>query len=98
YLKLNRLDEAVSAFTQAVSLNPRHYFPRLNLGVAYNRQRRFDESIKVLDKLVKDQPSLTNARIQLAEALLVSQQMDAAMEQLRLALADKNLESSVRAD
>jgi tetratricopeptide (TPR) repeat protein len=70
----------------------------LNLGVAYNRQRRYDEAIKVLDKLVKDQPSLSIARIQLAEALLVSHQTDAAMEQLRLALADKNLESSVRAD
>ena len=98
YLKLKRLDEAVSTFTQAISFNPRFYFARLNLGVAYNRQGRFDESIRVLDKLVKDQPSLSNARILLAEALLFSQQTDAAMEQLRLALADKNLESSLRAD
>ena len=70
----------------------------MNLGVAYNRQRRFDEAIKVLDKLVKDQPSLSIARIHLAEALLVSHQTDAVMEQLRLALADKDLESSVRAE
>src|SRR5262249_9375178 len=76
YLKLDRPDEAVSTFMQAISLNPRFYFARLNLGVAYNRQKRFDESIRILDNLVKDQPSLSNARIQLADALLVSQQMD----------------------
>jgi tetratricopeptide (TPR) repeat protein len=34
----------------------------------------------------------------MAEALLVSRQTDAAMEQFRLAVADKNLESSVRAN
>jgi len=98
YLKLNRLDEASSTFTHAVGLNPRFYFARLNLGVIYNRQNRFGEAIKILDPLVKEQPSLASARVQLAEALLASRQTDAASEQLRLALADKNLESSVRAD
>jgi len=98
YLKLDRPNEAISTFTQAISINPRFDIPRLNLGIVYNRQKRYDEAIKVLDKLVKDRPSLSNARIQLAEALLFSQQTDAVMEQLRLALADKNLESSVRAD
>jgi tetratricopeptide (TPR) repeat protein len=98
YLKLNRLDEAVSTFTQAISLNPRFHFPRLNLGVAYNRQGKFGDAIKVLDKLVKEQPTLANARIQLAEALIASRQTDGAAEQLRLALADQNLESLARAD
>ncbi len=98
YLKLNRLDEAVSTFTQAISLNQRFHFPRLNLGVAYNRQGKFGDAIKVLDKLVKEQPTLANARIQLAEALIASRQTDAATEQLRLALADQNLESPARAD
>lgn len=98
YLKLNRLDEAASTFRQAISLNPRFYFARLNLGVIYNRQSRFGEAIKILDPLVKEQPSLANARVQLAEALLASRQTDAASEQLRLALADKKLESPARAD
>jgi tetratricopeptide (TPR) repeat protein len=35
YLKLNRLNEAAATFTQAISLNARFHFPRLNLGVVY---------------------------------------------------------------
>ncbi|MGH9854096.1 MAG: tetratricopeptide repeat protein [Blastocatellia bacterium] len=98
YLKLNRLDEAAATFTQAISLNSRFYFPRLNLGVVYNRQGNFGEAIKVLDKLAQEQPSLASARVQLAEALVGLAQTDAAQEQLRLALADKNLDSATRAD
>ncbi len=98
YLKLNRQGEAISAFTQAISLNPGVPLARMNLGVVYIRQQRYDEAIKILDTLVKEHPSLTTARIHLAQALLNSRQMDAAMEQIRLALADKNLDSAVRAD
>jgi superkiller protein 3 len=98
YLKLNRLDEAAATFTQAISLNPRFYFPRLNLGVVYNHQGKFGEAVKVLDKLAKEQPSLASARVQLAEALVGLAQTDAAAEQLRLALADKNLDSATQAD
>src|SRR5262245_22500013 len=98
YLKLDRLDEAISTFTQAVSLNPRHYAARLNLGVAYNRQGKHAEAIQVLDILVKERPSFSKARVQFAEALIASRQTDAAAEQLRLALADKGLENSARAN
>ncbi len=98
YLKLNRLNEAAATFTQAISLNPRFYFPRLNLGVVYNRQGNFGDAVKVLDKLVKEQPSLAGARVQLAEALGGLAQTDAAAEQLRLALAGKNLDGATRAD
>jgi tetratricopeptide (TPR) repeat protein len=98
YMKLDRLDDAISTFTQAVSINPRHYAARLNLGVAYNRQGKHAEAIQVLDKLLKERPSLANARVQFAEALLASRQTDAAAEQLRLALADEGLENSARAN
>ncbi len=98
YLKTNSLDEAVSTFLHANSLNSGYYFPRFYLGVAYNRQRKYDEAIRVLDRLVKDQPSFSIARIELAESLLASQQTDATMEQLRLALADTGLISSLRVD
>ncbi len=98
YLKLNRLNEAAATFTQAISLNSRFHFPRLNLGVVYIRQGKFGDAVKVLDPLVKEQPSLANARVQLAEALIGLAQMDAAAEQLRLALADKSLDGATRAD
>ncbi len=98
YLKLNRFDEAAATFTQAISLNSRFNFPRLNLGVVYNRQGNHGEAIKVLDQLLKEQPSLTGARIQIADALIASAQTDAAQEQLRLALAAKDLIGTARAD
>ena len=93
YLKFNRLDDAVSTFSQSISLNSGHYFARLNLGIAYNRQGKYGEAINVLDKLTREQPSLSQARMQLADALLSSRQTDASIEQLRLALADTKLES-----
>lgn len=98
YLKLNRLDEAAAAFTQAVSLNSRFHLPRLNLGLVRNRQGNYGEAVRVLNALVKDEPSLGQARILLAEGLIVSKQWDEAEQQLRTGLKDEKLERSVRAD
>lgn len=98
YLKLNRLDEAAAAFTQAVSLNARFHLPRLNLGLVRNRQGNYGAAVKVLNALVKDEPSLGQARILLAEGLIVSKQWDEAEQQLRTGLKDESLERSARAE
>lgn len=98
YLKLNRLEEAAATFTQAISLNARFHLPRLNLGLVRNRQGNYGEAVKVLNALVKDEPALGQARILLAEGLIVSKQYDEAEQQLRTGLKDEKLERSVRAE
>ena len=98
YLKLNRLDEAAATFTQAVSFNSRFHLPRLNLGLVRVKQGRFDEAIKVFNQLLKDQPTLTQARLPFADALSGAQQWDAAAEQLRLAAKDESLDRQTRGE
>ncbi|MBI1766730.1 MAG: tetratricopeptide repeat protein [Acidobacteria bacterium] len=98
YLKLNRLDEAAAAFTQAISISTRFHLPRLHLGLVRNRQGRYGEAVMVLNELVKDQPTLGQARVLLADGLLVSKQFDEAEQQLRAGLQDETLERSTRAD
>lgn len=98
YLKLNRLDEAAATFTQAISLNGRFYFPRLNLGLVLNRQGRYTEAVEVLRPLVKEQPTLTQARVLLSDSLLALQQWDEAEQQLREALKDDKLDRPTQAE
>ncbi len=98
YLKLNRLDDAAATFTQAVSFNSRFHLPRLNLGLVRVKQGRFDEAIKVFNQLLKDQPTLTQARLPFADALSGAQQWDAAAEQLRLAAKDEALDRQTRGE
>lgn len=98
YLKLNRLEEAAGAFAQAVSLNSNFHLPRLNLGLVRNRQGRYGEAVTLLIALVKDQPTLGQARILLAEGLIVSKQWDEAELQLREGLKDQTLERSTQAE
>lgn len=98
YLKLNRLEEAAAAFTQAVNLNSSLHLPRLNLGLVRNRQSRFGEAVTVLNALVKEQPTLGQAHILLAEGLIVSKQWDEAESHLREGLKDQTLERSTRAE
>jgi tetratricopeptide (TPR) repeat protein len=97
-LKLHRLDEAAATFTQAISLNGRFAFPRLNLGVVRNRQGQSAEAVKILSQLLKEQPGLTQARLPLAEALRATQQWTAAEQQLREALKDARLERALQAE
>jgi tetratricopeptide (TPR) repeat protein len=70
----------------------------MNLGLVRNRQGRYGDAVKVLSELVKDQPTLGQARILLAEGLIVSKQFDEAEQQLRTGLKDETLERSTRAD
>src|SRR5262245_14429937 len=59
YLRLNRLDDAAAAFTQAIGLNSQYHLLRMSLGDVYNRLGRYSEAIKLLEPLLKEQPSLS---------------------------------------
>jgi tetratricopeptide (TPR) repeat protein len=98
YLKLNRLTEAAATFNQAITLNARFYFPRLNLAVVRNHQGDYQEAVNIFSKLLKEQPSLSQARVPYAEALSGLQKWDDAAAQLREALQDKNLTLPLQAE
>lgn len=83
-----RIEEAVAAFTQAVTLGDRTINPYLNLGVSLNRLGRYGESIAILTSLLEANPTISRIRIPLAEALVQSQQWDAAVEIVQPAITD----------
>ena len=94
-----RIEEAVAAFTQAVTMGDRTINPYLNLGVSLNRLGRYGESIAILTGLLEANPAVSRIRIPLAEALVQSQQWDAAVEMVQPAIADsQNLPEELQSE
>ena len=98
YFNNERYDEASAAFIQALTISHKYPTGLINLGSTYNRQGKFNQAVAVLNYLVNAYPDFTIARLPLADALTRAQQWDEAGEQLRMALADKNLGDSPRAE
>jgi tetratricopeptide (TPR) repeat protein len=98
YLKLHRLDEAAATFAQAIKVNQRFHYPRLNLGLVLNRQGKHKEAAEVLNRLRKEQPTLTAVCLPLAEALASTGKWQEAERLLREALGDPQLEHAARAE
>jgi Flp pilus assembly protein TadD len=91
-MKLNRLNEAAQAFERASTLAPRVYYPRLNLGVIKTRQAKYKEAVALLEQLHKENPTLVEVRVPLADALMAEGRLKQAEPHLRAALADDKLD------
>jgi len=91
-LKLNRLNDAAQAFEQASKIAPRVYYPRLNLGIIKTRQAKYKQAVALLEQLHKENPSLVEIRVPLADALMAEGQLDLAEPHLRAAAADDRLD------
>ncbi len=98
HLKLNSLEEAAETFRQAIKLNQRFYYPRLNLGIVLNRQGNYGEAAQVLGQLHKEVPTLTGLRFNYAEALAGIGKLTEAKERLREALNEANLDRSTKSE
>jgi tetratricopeptide (TPR) repeat protein len=91
-MKLNKLDEAAKVLEKAVSIAPRVYYPRLNLAIIRTRQAKYKEAIELLEQLYKENPSLIEIRVPLADALMAANRLDQAESHLRAALSDDKLD------
>ena len=91
-LKLNRLNDAAQAFEQASKIAPRVYYPRLNLGIIKTRQAKYKQAVALLEQLHKENPTLVEIRVPLADALMAEGQLDLAEPHLRAAAADDRLD------
>jgi tetratricopeptide (TPR) repeat protein len=89
FIRMNRIDEAAKTFEKAIALAPHIYYPRLNLGIVKTRQGKYKDAIEILDKLFKEQPTLMQVRVALADALQADNRLDEAEVHLRAALANK---------
>jgi Flp pilus assembly protein TadD len=98
YMKLNRLDDASRMFERASRIAPRVYHPRLNLGIIQTRRGKYKEAVALLDALYKENQSVSEVRIALADALIALNRLDEAEPHLRKALLDSKLDRGAAGD
>lgn len=94
-MQMNRLDAAALLFERASKIAPRVYHPRLNLGIILTRRGKYKEAVALLDSLHKENQSIPEVRVALADPLIALNRLDEAEPQLRTALLDPKLDNAV---
>ena len=69
---LQKTDQAIGHYRQALSLKPNLYEAELNLGILYLRGRKAGDAIPVLEDAVKQRPDQPRPKRYLADAFLVA--------------------------
>jgi Flp pilus assembly protein TadD len=93
YMKMSRLDDATRAFERASKIAPRVYYPRLNLGIILTRRGKYKEAAAFIDSLYRENQSISEVRLALADVLIALNRLDEAEPHLRAALLDSKLDS-----
>jgi Flp pilus assembly protein TadD len=94
-MKADKLDDAARLFERATKIAPRVYHPRLNLGIILTRRGKYKEAAALLDALYRENQSISEVRIALADVLIALDRLDEAEPHLRAALLDSKLERGV---
>ena len=94
YVKMERLDDAWQMFERASKIAPRVYYPRLNLGIIQTRKGKYKEAAAQLEQLYKENQSISEVRVALADVLIALDRLDEAEPHLRAALHDSRLDRS----
>ena len=97
-MKMNRLEEAAETLERAAAIAPRVYYPRLNLAIIRTRQSKYKQAIQLLEQLHKENATLNEVRVALADALMAAGRLDAAEPHLRAALSDIRLDLEAEGD
>jgi tetratricopeptide (TPR) repeat protein len=82
------LDKAAQEYQLLVSKNPRFAGAYLNLGIVYQLQNKYAESISILQHAVRVQPDLPGAKVLLGVSYYMVQDFPAALKILDQALSD----------
>jgi len=98
YMKMDRLDDATRLFERAAKVAPRVHQPRLNLGIIQTRQGKYKEAVALLGPLYKENQSISEVGIALADALIALNRLDEAEPHLRTALLDSKLDRPTAGD
>jgi len=87
YRRLDRLDEAVSCYERAVTLQPDFLTAHLNLGEGLRALKRFDEAILSFARVLELQPGSAEAHCSLAAVFISMDRLDEAVARCERALA-----------
>jgi Flp pilus assembly protein TadD len=78
--KLNRYDDAVEAYLQAVRITPEHAEAWYGLGVAYDELKRYDHAIEAYRQTIRINPEDTRAWLSLGFVYSILKRYDDAIE------------------
>jgi Flp pilus assembly protein TadD len=92
YMKMSRLDDAARVFERASKIAPRVYHPRLNLGMILTRRGKYKEAAALLDSLYRENQSISEVRVALADVLIALNRLDEAEPHLHAALLNSRLD------
>ena len=95
-LKSGRAQAAADAFRGAIALEPRNAQMHLGAGIAAFLQRRDADARALLERALSLDPSLTEARIQLAQVFRRQQDFQGAIRLYQTALAERPGDSRLR--
>jgi type IV pilus assembly protein PilF len=88
YLNQSDLDNAVTYFSKALSLDTRYYLAWNALGLVHSMKGRLDESAKAYRKCLEVNPQFTEAHNNLGTVYQEMNMLDKAEEEFRKALTD----------
>lgn len=86
YLVANEPQRSLSAFKQAISLDPRQYEAAINLSIAHRRVGEGDQSVRVLQELIEACPQYGPAHYNLGILLFEQRDFEGAVVQYRAAI------------
>ena len=87
--QLGKLDEAIAAYTKALSINPNYVEAYYNMGVTLRQQGKLDEAIEAYAKALSINPNYAGACYNMGNALKDQGRLDGAIEAYAKVLAIK---------
>ena len=88
YYNKGMLDDAVAAFTRALSIDPRMATAERNLHIAWRETGLFDRAVGDLTRRLQQHPADRETRRQLADALLLAGETDRAIPHFEALVAE----------
>lgn len=79
YSNLNRYDDAIAAYQQAIEIDPAYSYAYNGLGVVYSHLDRHDEAIAAYQQAIKIDPAYSNAHTGLGSVYRALSRHDEAM-------------------
>ena len=90
FQKIEKNENAITSFQNAISINQKNYAAQNNLAISLKNTREFDKAEKILEELIKINPTYLNAIVSLANLKNDTNFFDDAITYYKRALKIQN--------